>query len=162
MAATSKEGATTITMPSDREIVVSRVFDAPRRLVWDAFTSPEHLPQWMLGPDGWTMPVCESDLRPGGSYRYGWRNAEGAAMEFTGVHKEVEPPERLVSTESWGGDWPETINTLELTEEDGKTRMTQTILYASKDARDSALATGMKEGMQKSFDRLAAHLRTIQ
>jgi uncharacterized protein YndB with AHSA1/START domain len=161
MTTANKEGETTFTTPTEREIVISRVFDAPRELVWDAFTSPDHLPRWMLGPEGWTMPVCESDLRPGGAYRYGWQKADGETMEIKGVHKEVDPPERLVSTESWGGDWPETINTLVLAEENGKTRTTQTILYPSKEARDAALGTGMKEGAAQSFDRLAAHLRAI-
>jgi uncharacterized protein YndB with AHSA1/START domain len=161
MTTASKEGSTTFTTPSEREIVITRVFDAPRELVWQAFTSPDHLPQWMLGPEGWTMPVCESDLRPGGAYRYGWRKADGATMEIVGVHKEVEPPERLVSTESWGADWPETLNTLVLAEEDGRTRTTQTILYPSKEARDAAFESGMKEGASQSFERLARYLQTI-
>ena len=114
MAATNKAGATTFTTPSDREIVMTRVFDAPRRLVLEAWTSPEHLPHWMTGPPGWTMPVCEIDLRPGGAWRFVWRKADGTEMEMRGVYREVVPPERLVSTESWGGDWPETLNTLDL------------------------------------------------
>lgn len=80
---------------------------------------------------------------------------------MSGLYQEITPPERLVATESWGGDWPETLNTLTLTEEDGKTTITQTVLYPSQEARDAALATGMKEGMSVSFDRLAEHLRTI-
>ena len=160
MAAANKAGATTFTTPSDREIVMTRVFDAPRRLVWEAWTNPEHLPHWMLGPDGWTMPVCEIDLRPGGSWHFLWRRADGTEMGMRGLYKEVVPPERLVSTESWGGDWPETINTLTLTEEGGKTTVTQRVLYPSKEARDAALQTGMKDGVAASFDRLAAYLRT--
>ena len=151
---------TTFTTPTDREIVMTRVFDAPRRLVWEAWTNPEHLPHWMLGPDGWTMPVCEIDLRPGGSWHFLWRRADGTEMGMRGLYKEVVPPERLVSTESWGGDWPETINTLTLTEEGGKTTVTQRVLYPSKEARDAALKTGMKDGVAASFDRLAAYLRT--
>lgn len=140
---------------------MSRVFDAPRSLVFEAFTDAKHLPQWMLGPEGWTMPVCEIDLRPGGAWHFVWRRDDGAEMEMTGEYREITPPERLVSTESWGGDWPETIVTLTLTEEDGKTRMTQTVLYPSKEARDAALATGMKEGADVSYDRLAEYLRTV-
>src|SRR5829696_3261798 len=118
----NKVGATTYTTPSDREVVATRVFDAPRRLVWEAWTTPAHLQQWMLGPeDGWTMPVCEIDLRPGGAQRFVWRKADGAEMEIRGVYREVTPPERLVFTESWGGDWPEALNTLVLTEEEGRT-----------------------------------------
>ena len=161
MAAANKAGATTFTTPSDREIVITRVLDAPRRLVWEAWTNPEHLPHWMLGPDGWTMPVCEIDLRPGGSWHFVWRKADGAEMAMRGVYREVVPPERLVSTESWGGNWPETINTMVPSEEDGKTTVTSTILYPSKEARDAALKTGMKDGVSASFDRLAEYLRSM-
>jgi uncharacterized protein YndB with AHSA1/START domain len=157
----NRVGATTFTAPSDREVVATRVFDAPRTLVWEAHTSPEHVPQWMLGPEGWTMPVCEIDLRPGGAYRFVWRGADGTEMSISGVYTEIAPPERLVSTESWGGDWPETLNTLILTEEDGKTTITTTVLYPSKEARDAALQTGMKEGWAQGLDRLAEYLRTM-
>ena len=161
MAAASKGNPATFTTPTDREIVITRVFDAPRRLVWEAWTSPEHLPRWMLGPPGWAMPVCEIDLRPGGAWHYVWRHENGTEMAMRGVYQEVVPPERLVSTDSWGGDWPETLNTLLLTEEAGKTTVTQRILYPSKEARDAALRTGMKEGMAAGFNRLDEHLRTM-
>ena len=161
MTTANKTGETTFTTPSDREVAMSRVFNAPRSLVWEAWTSPEHVPHWLLGPEGWTMPVCEIDLRPGGEFRFGWRKGDGEEMEIRGAYQEVAPPERLVSTESWGGDWPETINTLVLSEEDGKTTMTQTVLYPSKEARDAALETGMKDGASVSFERLAEYLRTI-
>ncbi|MDR3621988.1 MAG: SRPBCC family protein [Paludisphaera borealis] len=161
MSTANKVGSTTFTTPSDREIVMTRVFDAPRRLVFEAWTNPEHLPRWMLGPGGWTMPVCEIDLRPGGMWRFVWRGVDGAEMEMSGVYKEVTPPDRLVSTESWGGDWPETLKTLTLSEEDGKTTVTSTVLYPSKEARDAALQTGMKEGVNGSFDRLAEYVQTL-
>ncbi len=161
MTTDDKAGVTTFTTPSDREFAVSRVFDAPRRLVWEAWTSPEHLPHWMLGPSDWTMTVCEIDLRPGGAWRFAWRRSEGAEMEMHGVYQEVVPPERLVSTESWGGDWADTLNTLTLAEEAGKTTITSTMLYPSKDARDKVLQSGMKEGLTESFKRLAEHLRTM-
>src|SRR5919206_1104689 len=132
MATVNKVGSTTFTMPSDQEIVATRVFDAPRRLVWDAHTSPAHLPQWMLGPEGWTMPVCEINLRPGGAWHFVWRHSDGTEMAMRGVYREVVPPERLVNTESWGGDWPETLNTLILTEENGETTITLTVLFPSK------------------------------
>ncbi len=154
-------GATNFTTPSEREFAMTRVFEAPRRLVWETWTKPEHLPKWMLGPPGWTMPVCEIDLRPGGAWHFVWRQSDGTEMAMRGVYREVVPPERLVATESWGGDWPETINTLVLVEENGKTTMTQTILYASNEARERALKTGMKGGVAQSFDRLAEHLRTL-
>ena len=160
MATANKLGATKFTTPSDREVAMTRVVDAPRGLVFDAWTKPEHVPHWMLGPEGWTMPVCEIDLRPGGAWRFVWRRADGSEMEMHGVYREVKPPERMVSTESWGGEWPETINTVTLTEKDGKTTMSQTVLYPSKDARDAAMKTGMKDGASTSFDRLAEYLRT--
>jgi uncharacterized protein YndB with AHSA1/START domain len=154
-------GTLEITTPSDREIVMTRVFDAPRRLVWEAWTSPEHLPRWMLGPEGWTMPVCDLDLRPGGAWHFVWRRSDGTEMEMRGVYREVAAPERLVTTESWGGDWPETLITLLLSEQAGKTTITQTILYPSLEARDAALKTGMAEGVSQSFDRLADYLASI-
>ena len=161
MATANSAGATTFTTPSDREIVMTRVFDAPRRLVFEAWTNPKHLSRWMLGPEGWTMPVCEIDLRPGGVWHFVWRRSDGTEMEMRGVYREITPPERVVSTESWGGDWPETINTLTLSERDGKTTVSQAVLYPSKEARDAALKTGMKDGVTVSFDRLAEYVRTM-
>lgn len=161
-ATTAKRaGTTTFTTPSDRELVATRVFDAPPALVFAAWTNPEHMPHWMLGPAGWTMPVCEIDLRPGGAWHFAWRGPDGTGMEMRGVYREIAPPDRLVSTESWGGDWPETLNTLALTEEDGKTKTACTVLYPSKKARDAAVGTGMKEGWSASYDRLDEYLRTI-
>jgi uncharacterized protein YndB with AHSA1/START domain len=161
MTTANKLGATTFTTPSDQELVITRVVDAPRSLVWEAWTSTEHVPNWLLGPEGWTMPVCEIDLRPGGAWHFVWRRSDGSEMEMRGAYREIAPPERLVSTESWGGDWPETLNTLVLSEQDGQTTITQTVLYPSKDARDAALETGMKDGASESFDRLAEYLRTM-
>ena len=158
MAEANKDGATT---PTDREIVITRVFDAPRRLVFEAWTNPEHVPHWMLGPEGWTMPVCEIDLRPGGAWHFVWRRSDGTEMEMRGLYKEIVPPERLVSTESWGDEWPETLNTLILSEADGKTTITQRVRYASKEARDAALKTGMVEGMSQGFERLDEYLGTL-
>ncbi len=161
MATANRTGETIFTTPSDREVAMTRVFDAPRRLVFEAWTNPQHVPHWMLGPEGWTMPVCEIDLRPGGEWHFVWRRANGTEMAMRGQYREIAPPERLVSTELWGGDWPETLNTLTLTEQDGRTTMTQTVLYPSREARDAALETGMKDGAAVSFDRLAEYLRTI-
>ena len=143
-----------VATPGDREIVMTRVFDAPRARVFDAWTNPAQPPRWMLGPDGWTMPVCEIDLRPGGAWHFVWRQAGGAEMAMRGVYREIAPPERLVSTESWGGDWPKTLNTLALSEKDGRTTATVTILYPSRDAREAALGTGMPKGVALSYDRL--------
>lgn len=161
MTMASETGSTAFTTPTDQEIVMIRTFDAPRELVFAAFTQPEHLPHWMLGPEGWTMPVCEIDLRPGGEWRFVWRKDDGSEMEMTGVYREVSAPERVVNTESWGAEWPETVNTMVLTEEDGRTTVTSTLFYPSKEARDAAMATGMKEGASLSYDRLAEYLRTL-
>jgi uncharacterized protein YndB with AHSA1/START domain len=107
------------------------------------------------------MPVCEIDLRPGGAWHFVWRHSEGREIEMRGVYQEIIPPERIVNTESWGGDWPETLNTLVLTEEDGKTTITSTMLYPSKEARDAALQTGMADGASETYNRLDEYLRTI-
>jgi uncharacterized protein YndB with AHSA1/START domain len=158
MTTADKTGATTFATPSDLEIVVTRTVHAPRELVFDAWTKPEHVSNWMLGPDGYTMPVCEIDLRPGGAWHFVWRGPGGHEMEMHGEYLVISPRERLVATERWGGDWPETLNTVELAEEDGWTTITQTTLFPSKEARDAALGTGMESGMTQSFDRLAAYL----
>ena len=157
----TESGTLIVTTPSDREVVATRVFDAPRELVWKAYTEPEHLQQWMLGPAGWTMPVCEMDLRPGGAYRFVWRKEDGTEMTITGTVREVEAPERMVSTEEWGGDWPEALNTIDFAEDDGRTTLTTTIVYPSKEARDAALGTGMTDGMSASYDNLEALLRRL-
>ncbi len=154
-------GVMKLTTPSEREIVMTRTVAAPRRLVFDAWTRPEHLPRWMLGPSGWTMPVCEIDLRPGGAWRFVWRRADGSEMSVRGVYREITPPERLVHTESWGGEWPETLNTLVLTERDGNTTVTLTVLYPSRAARDAVLGTDMRHGVAESLDRLAELLRDL-
>jgi uncharacterized protein YndB with AHSA1/START domain len=151
-----------ITTPTDLEIVMTRVVDAPRRLVWEAWTSPELVAKWLLGPEGWSMPVCEIDLRPGGTWHYVWRRANGKEMEMRGSYREVTPPERLVSTEKWGPEWPETIQTLTLEEKAGQTTIRQTTLYPSREARDAALKTGMADGVRVSFDRLEKLLPTLQ
>jgi uncharacterized protein YndB with AHSA1/START domain len=161
MATASRAGETTFTTPSDREIAMTRVVDAPRALVFEAHTSPEHVPNWMTGPQGWTMPVCEIDLRPGGAWHFVWRGEDGSEMEMRGEYREIEAPARIVNTESWGPDWPETLNTLVLDEENGRTTITSTVLYASKEARDAALGTGMKTGWSASYDRLDEYLAAL-
>ena len=107
------------------------------------------------------MPVCEIDLRPGGRWHFAWRHENGSEMSMSGVYQEVVPPERLVSRDSWGGDWPETLNTLTFTEDGARTLVEQRILYPTKEARDAALKTGMKEGMSLGFTRLDEYLRTM-
>lgn len=161
MPTTDQSHLTEFSTPSDREILAVRVVDAPRRLVWDAWTKPEHVPEWMLGPGGWNMPVCEIDLRPGGGWRFVWRKDDGTEMEMDGDYREIDAPERLVNTERWGGDWPETLNTLVLTEEDGRTTMTATVLYPSREARDAAMQTGMLDGWAAAYDLLDLYLASL-
>ena len=150
----AKLGTTSYTTPNDHDIVITRVFDAPREFLFDAWTDPALIRQWMTGPDGWTMPVCEIDLRPGGAWRYVYRKDGGSEMTLTGTVKEARRPERFVSTERWGPEWPESTNTIEFAESNGQTTITFTITYTSKEVRDAALATGMKSGVDASFNRL--------
>ena len=158
MTTTDRVGETTFATPSDTEFEVTRIVDAPRELVFDAWTKAEHIANWMLGPPGWTMPVCEVDLREGGAWHFAWRMADGNEMEMRGVYREVRRPERLVSTESWGGDWPETVNTISFSEEAGRTTVVITVSFSSKEARDAALGTGIKRGLNMNFERLATYL----
>jgi uncharacterized protein YndB with AHSA1/START domain/catechol 2,3-dioxygenase-like lactoylglutathione lyase family enzyme len=155
-------GATTFETPSDVEVRITRVVAAPKALVFDVHTRPEHLPNWMLGPPGWTMPVCEIDLRPGGAYRYVWQAADGAQMSIAGTFHEVVRPDRLVSTEAWSGDWPPTHNTVAFDECDGRTRITTTVRYPSQAARDAALGSGMRDGMDAGYTLLEAYLAGLE
>ena len=161
MTTLSRPGTTTFVTPSDTELVATRTFEAPRKRLWEALTQPEHMRQWMLGPEGWTMPVAELDLRKGGKWHIGWRGPDGTVMEMRGEFREVDPPSRLVQTESWGDDWPETLTTQVLYGENGTTTLTCAIRYLSKDARERARATGMEDGMTKSYDRLDGYLRIM-
>jgi uncharacterized protein YndB with AHSA1/START domain len=142
-----------VTMPNDTDIEVTRIFNAPRQLVWDAHTKPELVQRWLLGPDGWTMPICDIDFRVGGKYRYGWANpSDGRAFEMGGQFKEIAPIERIVHSERFGD--AESRVTMHLAEARGKTTMTLTIRYDSKQTRDAAFATGMTTGMERSYQRL--------
>jgi len=157
-------GQLKVTMPSDREIAMTRVFDAPRTLVFDAHTKPELVKRWLLGPPGWTMPVCEIDLRVGGKYRWVWRSdSDGSTMGIGGVYREIAAPERLVTTERFDEAWypGEGLNTLVLVEKGGRTRLTQTMRYESKEARDAVLKSGMEKGVEASYDRLAELLASM-
>jgi uncharacterized protein YndB with AHSA1/START domain len=144
-----------VSTPSDREIRVARSFDAPAELVWDCHTKPELLRRWMLGPPGWSMPVCEIDLRVGGAYRHRWRSdADGTEFGSSGVYKEIVPYDRIVTTESMEGFSGEAVNTLVFEERGGRTTATITMLFASKEARDGALQSGMSDGMAMGYDRM--------
>lgn len=154
----------TVALPNDLDVVVIRTFSAPRELVFDAWTKPELVKRWMLGPPGWSMPVCEMDLRVGGKFRWRWRGVDGAEFGFTGVFREIVRPSRIVHTEifdpgdvggSMGG---EALITNELTEANNVTTCRMTLRYQSKADRDAALGTGMTDGMEQSFKTLDALL----
>jgi uncharacterized protein YndB with AHSA1/START domain len=151
-------GTLKVTTPGDREIVLTRAFDAPRGLVYDVMSRPEMLKRWLFGPPGWSMVVCEDDARVGGAFRWVWRGPDGAEMAMRGVYREVVPPERVVRTESFefgcASQAGEQLATLVLTEQGGKTLLTLTLLYPSKEARDGTIASGMEQGMAAGYDRL--------
>jgi len=150
-------GALRIVPVSDREIQITRVFNAPRTLVFDAHTKPELLKRWLFGPPGWVFDVCEIDLRVGGAYRYVWRKPPDTVMGMGGIYREIQAPERIVSTEKFDDAWypGAAVGTLVLTERSGQTTLTNTIRYESKDARDAVLKSPMESGLKMGYDRLA-------
>lgn len=152
----------TVTMPSDRELVITAVLNAPRDLVFEATTTPEHVKRWW-GLRRTTMAVCEIDLRPGGAWRYVLRDNEtGREDAFSGVYREVVPPERMVYTEGWEGlPGHEYLVTATLTEMDGKTTLTSRLQYKSVEDRDGHVQSGMEPGMRETYDRLGEHLATM-
>ena len=152
-----------VTMPSDREVTVTRSFKAPRALVFRAYTEPELVRRWMLGPPGWSMPVCEMDVRVGGRYRWRWRSdTDGKEFGFAGTFREVQPPSRLVHTEGYdpgtlGDGYPsggEALVTTTFAEEGGITTITTLMDFGSKETRDAAVKTGMTDGMEQSYQLL--------
>jgi uncharacterized protein YndB with AHSA1/START domain len=152
----------TVSTPSDREILMTRLFDAPRELVFDAMCRPDLLKRWLNGPPGWSTSVCEVDLRVGGAFRHAWRGPGGEEMAMGGVYREIVRPERIVRTEFFdqGCGGGEALATLVLTERGGKTGLALTVLYASREARDGALQSGMKDGVAASYDALDTVLAT--
>ena len=146
-----------ITARGDREIVMTREFDAPRALVFEAFTKPELVRRWLLGPPGWAMPVCAIDLKVGGGYRYEWRQGDkGTTMGVRGVFREVSPPSRIVHTERFDESWypGECIVTTAFEEKAGRTKATMTLAFETAEARDGVLKSGMEKGVAVSYDRL--------
>jgi uncharacterized protein YndB with AHSA1/START domain len=147
-------GTLKVTTPTDREIVMTRVFDAPRHLVFDAFTKPELLKRW-FGPRGWSLVVCEVDLKVGGAFRFVLRSPDGKDMGMRGVYSEIVPPERSVHMESFD-DYPgESQVTGVYVEQGGKTTLTATVLYPSQEVRDAVIKSGMEHGAAESYDKLA-------
>lgn len=156
-------GTLKVATRGDREIVMTRVFDAPRRMVFEALTKPELLKRWFFGPPGWTLAVCEIDLKVGGAYRYVWRGPDGAEMGMGGFYREIVPPERLVATEKFEQAWypGEAVGTIVLVEQSGQTTLTQTVLYDSREIRDAVLKTPMEQGVGAGYDRLAELLASM-
>ena len=147
-------GTLSVSTPTDLEIVMTRVFDAPRALVYEAFSKPELLRQW-FGPRGWSLAVCEVDLRVGGGFRFVLRGPDGKEMGMRGTYLELAPPERSVHLESFD-DYPgESQVTSLFVEKSGQTTLTVTVLYPSKQIRDAVIQSGMEHGAAESYDRLA-------
>jgi uncharacterized protein YndB with AHSA1/START domain len=161
--AVKKTGKLQVTTPSDREIAMTRAFDAPRGLVFDAWTRPELLKRWLGVFGQWTFAVCEVDLRVGGKYRYVWRGADGKEMGMGGVFREIVRPERIVCTEKFDESWypGDAVDTTVFVEKGGKTTVTTTVQYASKEARDGVLKSPMESGVAKSYDKLAEVLASM-
>lgn len=156
-------GTLVITLPSDREIAMSRVFDAPRDLVFEAWSKPEHVKNWW-GMRGSTMIVCEMDFRPGGAWRYVLLEADGQEFPFRGVYREIVRPELLSYTFIYDVEpysKHEAIETIIFNEEDGRTTLICTTIYDSVEARDGILNSGMEEGANQIYDRLAEYLETM-
>ena len=152
-----------ISTPTDTTIVLTRTFDAPRRLVWEAMFTPDKMRRWMLPPPGWTMTSCECDARVGGALELAWKSEEAdPAMTLRGVFTEVVLHERIVHTETLALGSGQTIGSLlekhEFAEQGGVTTMRITQTYASKEARDGAIASGMDQGMEAGYKQLDAVL----
>ena len=155
-------GLLEVTTPSDREIAMTRVFNAPATLVFDAWTKPELIKRWLGVRTGWTMAVCEVDLRVGGAYRFVWRGPD-MTMGMGGLYREVVPPTRLVSTEKFDEAWyeGEAVDTMVLVERDGKTTVTTTVRYVSREVRDAVIKSGMATGVAEGYDKLAELLPSL-
>jgi uncharacterized protein YndB with AHSA1/START domain len=151
-----------VRLPSDREVQIARSFKAARPLVYRAYTEPALVQRWLLGPPGWSMPVCEMDVRVGGRYKWRWRSDKDASeFGFVGTFREVQPPLRLVHTETYdpgsladGFPQNEALVTVTFSEDGGFTTVTTLIDFGSKEARDAAVATGMTDGMEQSYQLL--------
>ena len=150
-------GTLQVTLPGDREILLTRVFKAPRQLVWNAFTDPEIMKRW-FGPRGWTLVTCDMDVRVGGGFRFILRGPGGRDLGMRGTYKEISSPGRSVHMESFD-DFPgESQVTAVFTERSGETTLEATILYPSREVRDAVLQSGMEHGAAESYDKLAESL----
>ncbi len=150
-----------IATPTDREVVLTREFAAPRGLVFDALTRPELLKRWMQAP-GREFEVCEIDLKVGGAYHFVWRGRGKKAVGTSGVYRDIVPGERIATTEEWD-DWDagETLATTTISEQDGKTILTMISLFPSKEVRDTVLKSGLEKGAKENYDKLAEVLAEL-
>lgn len=153
-------GTLTVTTPSAREVVLTRVFDAPRHLVFDALTRPELVKRW-FGPHGWSLVVCEIDFRVGGAWRYVLEGPDGHSMGMGGEYREIVPGERTVHTEAFDGYPGDSVVTVVLTEHEGRTTLTGTVLYESQEVRDAVIESGMEHGAAETYDKLAELLPSL-
>ena len=154
MSTMTRPGSATVTTPSEREILITRTFDAPAERVFDAWTTPEHVRRWW-GSEEAPLVECDIDLRIGGSWRYVTLGTDGTEFAWHGTYREIERPGRLVSTEVFEG-FPdaEALNSAAFTEQEGTTTLSVTVLHSSKEHRDGHLDSGMEAGMQVVLDRL--------
>ena len=157
------ENTLKIVAHGDREIVMTRALSAPRRLVFDAFTKPELLKRWLGHFGGWSMVICEVDLRVGGSYRYVWRGPGGPDMGMRGIYREIVVPERIVATEKFDESWYPggAVSTFVLVEQAGITKLTHTVLYDSREGRDAVLKSPMETGMSEGYKVLDEVLASL-
>src|SRR5215207_4689686 len=156
MVTVTSSGTATVTLPEDQQILITREFDAPKELVWEAFTTPELVRRWWHARRG-ELTVCEIDLRVGGRWRYAMTTTNGGfEVAFHGEYREVVPHERIVSTESYEGapGAGPAVNTMTLTEHDGRTTLTILVEHASKADRDAHVESGMEDGLQDALDLL--------
>jgi uncharacterized protein YndB with AHSA1/START domain len=153
-----------IAASGELDAVATRTFDAPRQLLWDCHTKPELVKRWLFGPEGWSMPECDIDLRVGGHYRYLWRHVDGREMAMAGVFRELVEPQRIVHSELFDEDWTggETTVITTFAERAGQTTLHMIIRYSSPAARDAALATPMADGMEQGYQRLDAIFATAR
>lgn len=160
--AEKSSGKLKVTLPSDKEILLSRVFDAPRHLVFEAMSKPEYVRRWWCCMEGFTMPVCEMDFRVGGKWRYVMVGSDGNEVAFNGVYREIVAPERIVNTEIFE-PFPDSpaIVTLTLEERDGKTYYQSLVLHTTKEARDAHANSGMEYGAGLALDRIEEIARSL-
>lgn len=154
-----KNAGLQVATPTDTTILMTRSFRAPRQLVWEAMTKPELIRKWVFAPPGWTMTTCEGEPRVGASFRWAWNDEQGKpALAIHGVVREARAPERLTHTEIMEmgecGPLGELLATIELSEQGGQTHMRMTLAFATKEARDGALASGMEQGMEAGYTQL--------